>query len=212
MAELILHTLNPQVERPASLPAPGPYERIVGVTTDGNETIWEPNAGLPAPESPDFPDRTTAHALEVPTFLAVRTGMFFLHRVIGGKDFFASYGFLFDYNCHSFASFITDKTPVANSHFGTRLARRVIGKGLEAAPPLQMGEHGVLGRVDATQRRKSRALRPVHSIVGLGPEDPRCLQVTSLFGYMALGTYENVLEHFDAGQETSNNRLYVRAA
>lgn len=88
------------------------------------------------------------------------------------------------YNCHRFALWMSD-VPIPddpNSDL-VSVADQMVGSGKLHGGFLE------LGRIGVYSHKKRNVPTAVHSVIGLGEADPRCLQVMSINGYLALDTY-----------------------
>lgn len=95
------------------------------------------------------------------------------------------------YNCHRFARHISDIE--ASEPLDDPDDIIADGRLLGAQENLSLGQHGVVGAtLYPEEYRLSRPFAP-HSIVGLGELTNECLEIVSLFGYMALTTYKDTL-------------------
>jgi|GEM_PF-6723572 len=204
MSELTLHTIDPPQ------PSGHRYEAVVGITVAGRNTVWDRNPYTLAEIDPAEPTGTTAQSFDVPARIGDRASSFLMDRIMLSRHLSLEHKILLQYNCHSFASFVADDRPVSNAFFGERRARKIMDQGVTAADPPPAGRQLVIGGIDKARRRHKA--RPEHSMISLGEADPRCLQVTSLWGHMALARYDDVFRAHGVGEEDGDNHVYVRAA
>lgn len=212
MAELILHTLEPGQAGAALRPGAHPYEPIVGITAPGEATVWDRNPYTLEAIDPANPAGTVAQSFDVPADIGTRAGRFLGDRIMLTRHLPLDYRILLQYNCHSFASSIADDRPAINAFFGERRARKIIEAGVEATSPPAAGRQLVIGGIGKARLRRGIKGKPEHSMISLGPDDPRCLQVTSLWGYMALARYDNLFRSYGVGEKESDSQVYLREA
>jgi hypothetical protein len=182
-SELRLHTVLAHELARNSLTNPEPYRCVVGMDIN-DETVWIPNYGHDLSEA-------TQEVLELPGRMATRATIFFEHWLAAPSRFKP-------YNCHTFADFMAEKAQSVRGYYSTNVhhvaARAVIAAGTEAQHPLELGEHGVIGAIQSDRRFKKE--QAYHSVIGLGLDNPECLQVTRFRGFMGLSSYDSLLSYY----------------
>jgi len=176
-----------------------PYSRVVGLSIgEGmSEELWTPQGANHDQLEYDKSD-TDAISIGVKQDIAYRLGSFFNRFHVEGPNHFANPDEntvapddTSDYsraNCHRFGYWMKGaivaegkEIPAEPSHM-TR-------EGFWVKPPLPQGKHAALGRNSSAP----------HSVVGLGKDSDKCVQVMSTGGPMGIDTYENVLAYYDSG-------------
>lgn len=160
-----------------------PYERIVGVKAEENQTLWASQRHtLPVEGRYTRTDVEERHLALTPE-LNDRFIKFFKRFMVNGIPAGD------DYNCHRFAKWMTGdnaqkeglnyKDAVDFMKIGTLSDRR-----------LKLGELGIFGAVAGGL--------PVHlhSVIGLGQKSSDCLQVFSAQGHVGITSYDNVKDFF----------------
>lgn len=200
-SELVVHTVPSWEPGLLARRREIPFRRIVGMDI-GDETVWVAGTGdfLKHPEYD--PEESASETLQLSDGLALKVKVFFRNWLASSEIRQAG-----SYNCHSFADFASVGEPESPSQFSTRrhilAARQMVAGWAEATQPLEMGQHGVI----ADERAK-----PLHSVIGLGEDNPECLQVTQVFGSMALDRYDAILDYYNTGNTRHGEaRLYARA-
>jgi|SRR3989344_1676959 len=173
-----------------------PYERVVGIE-HGSRAWWlDPNKIKGDPSAGYDKAETAVAELEVPNHFALRATSFFARYM--ARDFEG----VESHNCHRFAYWMSD-SPQALMAPAVEEPEDFVFEGIEIESPLPLGAHGVIGSKSFSTRNNPAR----HSIVGSG--DPsRCLEVVATGGYMALDSYENVLNQYGCN-EPNGMRLYV---
>jgi hypothetical protein len=153
-----------------------PYQRVLTVIeTDGTEHA-----------SPAFdqynPDDINRRELPSTPELSQRLADFFDTYLISRRGR--------RYNCHKFALWMSgvEIPEVAGDSDWTEIAEPMMEDGTRHEGPLALGKMGIIGH------KMGGHPRALHSVVGLGEDNPECLQVMGLNGYLGIDTYDHALE------------------
>lgn len=176
-----------------------PYDRVVGIgVPDSDEPLWTVDVVPEDFESKFDPKDTEREELKLPHDMALNLISFFkkhLRDNDGERDLF--------YNCHRFAYNLGGSEPQSGLA-GTISASEVIKFGEKTDPPLDIGRHAVYGAFHGEGSSARGLPQPLHSVVGLGQEEERCLQVGDMEGHLGLRKYVNI----DAYYQNFNQDLY----
>ncbi|HZP55446.1 MAG TPA: hypothetical protein VFB03_01610 [Candidatus Saccharimonadales bacterium] len=181
--ELAAYTVPSTWTRPEFKPTVRPYNRVVGLTNNG-EVLWQPTFGSADPNH-QF-SKSDAERVAIPS------NDIFAKRLI---EFFARYiaecrgGHISTetYNCHRFGLWMVG----ADSGNSVRPPTEVVdSEPIEKGRRLSLGQRGVIGYKFRGHTSAS------HSIVGLGREKPDCIQVIAVGGHMGIRSYEDTLDHY----------------
>lgn len=177
-----------------------PYDRVVGVDVpDSDKTLWTVDVVPEDFESKFDPKDTEREELKLPQNMALNLLAFFKKHLTdsdGERDLF--------YNCHRFAYNLGGSEPQSGL-VGTISAGEVIKFGEKTDPPLSIGQHAVYGAFHGEESSSNGLAQPLHSVVGLGQEEERCLQVCDIEGHLGLRKYVSVEAYY---QNFNQNLFY----
>lgn len=152
------------------------FDQIVGIQTDDGERLWSNYVSPGDSTPPPKPIDTEESILPLNEYQAAKLLQFFkdwfLHLRTGAPKI----------NCHWFARWMTDAHTDTVDHTPNM---DIIQNGVPTQT-LAIGQAGILGF------RMNNQSAVVHSLIGLGSENPKCLQVMAMNGYLATADYDTV--------------------
>lgn len=179
------------------------FDIVVGIEID-NETSFLPENSKLAQAIEYDESQIDSTKLVVPSVLALRSIAFFKGPISRRSKKYTPY------NCHTFADFMEGQPSVDYGTFPySHTAPEIVSSGFEATYPLKEGVRGVIGESSLPSRLMCRRLRTCHSLIGLGKNNPRCLQITNTNQFMALAQYDSLIENYHSRYSMSNIRLYT---
>lgn len=162
-----------------------PYQRVVGVAHE-KAHHWAPESA----HGGYVRSRVDEEELDLGEITEERIATFFGRYLTcgGGPSYVGPW-----YRCHSFAHFVATGQR-AESWVGARVDDR-------ATTQLSIGQRGlILGK------ERSRTWQD-HSVVGLGVDQDRCLQVLATRGPMAITGIEQIRQFYDAAHRLATHSL-----
>jgi len=162
-------------------PFPTPYDRIIAIKSPdgsvlrtGRPSYKDPGAGF------SLDDITR---IEIPTnpVLSERIAAFAQTCLIGASPD--------SFNCHQFSSWVNSGKQTASPlHQHTKIVDAP--KLNSPATGLALGQRGFVGRM------LYDTPKVLHSMIGLGEDNPQCIQIMANGGYLALTTYDEQVAYF----------------
>lgn len=185
LTELIVQTT------PSTLRHPGmyrrtqePYRRILSV---------ESTLGSVVALNTVCDSDKTIEKLRVPPLFARRL-LLFMKKYVAAYDPESADAQMEDnetYNCHRFALDMVG-VPTTDRYQAGALAKSLAVICAPRSTPLPLGTYAVVRNKDPRQKRA----RLAHSFIGLGKDNPDCLQVVFTGGHIGLAPYEQVLADY----------------
>jgi hypothetical protein len=181
---LRVYTVESNFVRAFDTPFLPAFHRVVGIVDPGGYTSWASPYATHDPAS--------AYNRSDATELRLNGSRIFNRRLFNFfQRLFVQYDTrLPDYNCHAFAGWMTGLTDIYTSSDITG-ATQLVTSGALALKPLELGQHGALG---IRLRSYGAAM---HSVIGLGPDNPNCIQVMQLHGHIGIAPYTDVHRYYD---------------
>lgn len=180
-----------------------PYRRVVGIEVMG-EATWAISGPDQAEGDHYEPAEAAPLALDASPLFGARLAAFFKRYLAAERKSQA------DYNCHRFAHWMGG---IEGSDVFRLLSPpdHILKQGHEVEGSLPLGAHGVIGSRVHTHGDYHGLAK--HSVVGLGEDNPDCIQVTALGGYLAIASYQDVLGEYNKHYSVANiNRLFALPA
>lgn len=176
-----------------------PYERVVGIESDAG-VVWAENMYSNDPWREYASQHVRDVTINLPLDAANRLVDFFNLEYGPGK------GTQRLFNCHRFAAYIAGMQsepwpmPYTEPNFNRFMIPADLSNGVDA------GRIAIIGCNNGQDRPD-----PVHSLIGLGEADDRCIQVMSGEpGHLAVATYTDMLDYWKEGhQDHPGYGLYV---
>lgn len=183
-------------------PTPTPFERVVGIESKKG-TIWADNTYSQDPSREYASQHVRDVTINLPLDTAERLVDFF-HLEYGPDK-----GQQRLFNCHRFAAHIAGlqskpwPMPYSEPTFDQFIKPADLSSGIDA------GRIAIIGCRDGRERPG-----PIHSVIGLGADDDRCIQVMSGEpGHLAIATYSNMLDYWGTSHRDHRGYgLYVSNA
>ncbi len=195
---LRLHTVNSRWLNRAYPLRAIPYARVVAVETASDIlTATEHSPG--DPQSQWEQDDVKVHDIEVDGDFSVRFLSFFIIYYQKSRPDWERYQ-----NCHRFAFWMQGATAM-NTDLAP-LADRVIQNGTTVSlPGLELGRFATIASPTQVARQDFVGH---HSVVGLGVDDERCLQVMEYEGYLGIEPIDSALRGCQVANDLSDAVLY----
>jgi len=184
-----------------------PYRRVVGLMIPGFGELWS-RVDPTIPESAYSPDEATSEDMALPHDAGQKLGRFFFRffvepprvRGVGSdpEDMRTEYT-----NCHRFGYWMRGVLAAEGFELPDE-PNHIVEMG-RVGRQLRAGVHGVLGlRDDAAGYGTA-----MHSVVGLGEDSDRCMQVLASQGFMGIDTYTNVVDYYQSLPSTGERQVKI---
>lgn len=185
MAEIALHTVKSTYTGPFSRQTPRLFDRVIGISAT-SRSAWLPRELLPYH---NCRADATEQVIDLPPEFNAALLAFFETFLSDRRMGFGAASF----NCHTFADAMTAKPPRSSLVTDLRAGHLLRSASpADTDTPLMVGQRGMIGKKTSFNR-----LKPLHSLIGIGAQDPRCLHVTNLWGSLALSPYAHVFEYYE---------------